>query len=325
MMSPIDRALSDAGIIWHRYVDDFTIITSSRENAYHAPAVLSHALADYGLSLNRSKTTILTAKHYVDYVNTQLSTSKDESSILREIDLHFDPYSDSSRADFGELRETVRSLNIQALLNLELRKGQPYTFLVAQIGRTLKFQSPLIATQLCATLLDPKNLNSFRASWASVMRGIAAVRAEDENAQIFDDLDAMLDEVPQHSQHLLLPGANCLYYIKTIRFRRTVERAQYILGLYNATTSETVKRACVECWRLWGDRHGFMRLRNQWQKLGAQEQRMVWLAAGEFGEEGRHARNQLRASLPQAWQLGIERPKRPCFAELYRDWAENNL
>lgn len=325
MMSPIDRALNDEGIIWHRYVDDFTVITSSREDAYHALAVLSHALADYGLSLNRSKTTILTAKHYVDYVNTQLSTSKDESSILREIDLHFDPYSDSARADFGELIETVRSLNIQALLNLELQKGQPDTFLVAQIGRTLKFQSPLIATQLCATLLDPKNLNAFRASWASIMRGIAAVRAEEENAQIFDDLDAMLDDVPRHSHHLLLPEANCLHFIKTIRFRRTHKRAQYILGVYNGTTSETVKRACVECWRLWSDRHGFMRLRNQWQKLGAQEQRMLWLAAGEFGEEGRHARNQLRASLPQAWQLGIERPKKPCFAELYRDWAENDL
>ena len=325
MMSPIDQVLSDEAIVWHRYVDDFTLITRSKENAYHALAVLSHALADYGLSLNRSKTTILTAKHYIDYVNTQLSSSRDESSILREIDLHFDPYSDSARADFGELIETVRSLNIQALLDLELQKGQPDTFLVAQIGRTLKFQSPLIATQLCATLLDPKNLNSFRASWASIMRGIAAVRAEEENAAIFDDLDSMLDKVPQHSQHLLLPEANCLHYIKTIRFRRTDTRAKYVLETYNGASSETVKRACIECWRLWADRHSFMRLRNQWQKLGAQEQRMLWLTAGEFGSEGKYSRNQLRTSLPQAWQLGIERPGRPSFAELYRDWAENDL
>ena len=149
MMSPIDSMLSDAGVVWHRYVDDFTLITNSQEDAYRALAVLSHALADYGLSLNRTKTTILRAKHYVDYVNTQLGTSRDESTVLREIDLHFDPYSDSADADYGKLRDTVQSLDVQALLELETKKGQPDTFLVAQIGRTLKFHSPLIAIQLC--------------------------------------------------------------------------------------------------------------------------------------------------------------------------------
>ena len=323
MMSPIDRMLNDAGVIWHRYVDDFTLITASQEDAYRALSVLSHALADYGLSLNRTKTTILRAKHYVDYVSTQLGTPDDESSALREIDLHFDPYSDSADADYSELKETVKKLDIHVLLDLELKKAQPDTFLVAQIGRTLKFHSPLIAIQLCATLLDSNNLNAFRASWSTIMRGIAAVRAEDENAVIFDDLDAMLDEVPNHSPHLLLPEANCLHYLKTIRFRRTDARAQYILEVYKHTTAETVKRACIECWGKWGDRNSFIRLRNQWQKLGAQEQRMLWLAAGEFGKEGSKSRNQVRTTLPQAWQLGIERPKKPTFEALYSNWAEN--
>src|SRR3546814_1708548 len=116
-------------------------------------------------------------------------------------------------------------------------------FLVAQIGRTLKFHSPLIAIQLCSTLLDAKNLNSFRASWSTIMRGIAAVRADDENAVIFDQLDKDLDEVPRHSRHLLVPEANLLHYLKTIRFRRTEERARYVWVVYIRTTSATVKRA----------------------------------------------------------------------------------
>lgn len=323
MMSPIDRMLSDQGVVGHRYVDDFTLITASQEDAYRALSALSHALADYGLSLNRTKTTILSAKHYVDYVSTQLGAPDDESSVLREIDLHFDPYSDSADADYDELKEMVQKLDIQVLLDMELKKGQPDTFLVAQIGRTLKYHSPLIAIQLCATLLYSNNLNAFRASWSTIMRGIAAVRAEDENAVIFDDPDAMLDEVPSHSPHLLLPEANCLHYLKTIRFRRSDKRAQYVLEVYNHTPAETVKRACIECWRLWADRPSFIRLRNQWQNLGAQEQRMLWLAAGEFGEEGKHARNQVRMSLPQVWKLGIEHAEKPTFEVLYSSWAEN--
>lgn len=68
MMTPIDQSLSDAGLIWHRYVDDFTLICRSQQEAYAALSTLSHALADYGLSLNRGKTSILSAKHYADYI-----------------------------------------------------------------------------------------------------------------------------------------------------------------------------------------------------------------------------------------------------------------
>ena len=323
LMSAIDNMLTDEGIIWHRYVDDFTIMARSQEDAYRALAVLSHALADYGLSLNRTKTTILRAKHYLDYVHTQLGTARDEVSILREIDLHFDPYSDSANADYGELKDTVRSLDVPALLELETTKGQPDPFLVAQIGRTLRFQSPSIALQLCATLLHPKNLNAFRGSWSRIMRGMAAVRGDKENESIFDRLDKMLDVIPNHSKSLLIPEVNCLHYLKTIRFRRTNTRARYVLSVYKGTASETVRRACIECWRSWRDRHNFNRLRNQWQNLGVQEQRMLWLAAGDFGDEGKKARDQLRRSLPQAWQLGIERQGKPTFGGLYAGWAEN--
>ena len=51
-MSSIDSRLGDEGIVWHRYVDDFTLNADSQEAAYRALAILSHALADYGLSLN---------------------------------------------------------------------------------------------------------------------------------------------------------------------------------------------------------------------------------------------------------------------------------
>ncbi len=325
LMSSIDQMLSDEGIVWHRYVDDFTLITDSQENAYRALSVLSHALADYGLSLNRSKTTILSAKHYTDYVNSQLGITDNESKALREIDLHFDPYSDSANADYSELKETVQKLDIQLLLNSELKKAQPDTFLVAQIGRTLKFHSPLIAIQLCTTLLNSKNLHAFRASWSTIMRGVAAVRAVDDNDVIFDGLDRLLDLIPTGSPHLLQAEASLLHYIKTIRFKKTSLRAQFILDTYNSTASETVKRACIDCWRIWRDRSRFISLRSQWQKLGAQEQRMVWLAFADLGDDGCHARSQVERSLPQTWALGIERKSKQTFFDIYKKWSKDGI
>jgi hypothetical protein len=112
MMTPIDRSLSDAGLTWHRYVDDFTLICRSQQDAYRALSVLSQALADYGLSLNRSKTTFLSAKHYKDFISTQLGVGEEPSSTLREMDLHFDPYSDNARGEYEKLKQSFDQIDI---------------------------------------------------------------------------------------------------------------------------------------------------------------------------------------------------------------------
>lgn len=107
LMTSIDQLLTLSNVTWHRYVDDFTLIASSQAEAYKAISILSHALADYGLSLNRSKTTILKAQHYENFVQSQLFTDDDNGSKLKKIDLHFDPYSDNPHSDYEELAETV--------------------------------------------------------------------------------------------------------------------------------------------------------------------------------------------------------------------------
>jgi hypothetical protein len=133
MMTPIDQSLSDAGLIWHRYVDDFTLVCRSQQDAYTALSTLSHSLADYGLSLNRSKTSILSAKHYADYIAAQLGCGENASAALRELDLHFDPYSDTARGAYEQLKKSFEEIDIQFLLDLEKEKSQPDNFVSAQI------------------------------------------------------------------------------------------------------------------------------------------------------------------------------------------------
>jgi hypothetical protein len=323
MMTPIDVSLSDASIVWHRYVDDFTLICRSQQDAYKALSVLSHSLADYGLALNRSKTTFLSARHYIEYVAAQLGDGEESTAALRELDLHFDPYSDSAQVEYEQLKRSFENIDIQFLLDLEKEKSQPDSFVLAQIGRALKFQEPHVAAQLCATLLDPKNLDSFRASWSKIMRGVYSVRANDDHAAVFDQVDDLLDRIPSSASHLLMPEANLLHFLRAIRFRRSEIRGAFVRRVYDQSSSQAVKRACIDCWRYWRDRPSFTRLRNQWQNLGPDEQRMLWLAAGSFGDEGNHAKKQLRTTLGQAWNLGFDQEHALTFASCYRDWVKN--
>lgn len=323
LMSSIDRTLTAESVHWRRYVDDFVLIGASQRDAYRALGVLSHAVADFGLSLNRSKTTFLSARHYRDYIEAQLGAADNDTRRLKEIDLHFDPYSDTPEADYDDLKETVEQLDIARLVVIELDKGQPDSFVMVQVSRALGLMEPANAFGICATLLEQKNLHAFRANWSTIMRGIAFIRGDQRHEEIHERLDRILDSVPLHSSHLASIDTNALHYLRTIRFKRTEERAAFVISLYKTSRSITVRRSCIDCWRLWRDRDRFVALRNEWASLSSEEQRMMWLAAPDFGDDGVKFQNQVRKTISKLWKLGIERRSSIVFADTYMDWVSN--
>lgn len=328
LMHSIDQVLSESGIAWHRYVDDYTLIAQTKAEAYKSLSTLSYALGDYGLTLNRSKTTLLSAKHYRDFVTSQLGTTGDDAGKLREIDLRFDPYTDQQSLEktieeYDELKAALKTLEIQAILDLELQKSQPDTFLIAQVGRTMKYLPAHTVLNICSTFLAPQNLHAFRASWSKIMRGIASVRCDDQYSVIFTQLDNWIDAVIAHSPHLLQPEANCLHFLRLLRFTRSDARAAFLKNLYSYTSSQTVRRACIDCWRIWRHRANFTQLRNNWGTMGAEEQRMLYLAAGQFGDEGEKFRQQVSDSLSEVWRTGTERKQGNTFTAIFKKWAEN--
>lgn len=325
-----DSALTAAGITWHRYVDDYVLVTSSNAEAYKALGILSQTLFNWGLTLNKSKTVLLTTKHYSDYVTSQLGSDDVEAAKLRSIDLKFDPYSDTPDEDYDSLRETVETLEVRRLLNREMEKSIPDSFLIVQIGRTLRLHSAGEAFELAATLLHASNLHAFRASWSTIMRGIAHLRGDPRFASIHAPLDGLLDAVPRTSSHLLQVDTSLLHYLRCLRFAATVPRTAFVHGVFNTTKSETIKRACIDCWRHWKDRTSFTDQRNRWEAIPADSQRLLWLSSYGLGDQGDGLRKQLKGAVKQSWTLGVEmtpgkddhpRADEPTFADIYLQWA----
>ena len=337
-LNQTDSALTAAGVNWNRYVDDYVLIATDTADAYRSLGVLAQCLMDYGLSLNKSKTVFLSSKHYRDYVNSQLGGDDEEAVSLRSIDLKFDPYSDHPDEDYESLKDTVETLEVRRLLNRELEKALPDTFLVAQIGRTMRLHEPTTALEIASTLLKSANLHAFRSSFSTIMRGIANLRGDERFFLIHDFIDTLLDAVPTHSAHLLKSDTNLLHYLRCLRFKSTQRRAQYLHELFNAAQSDIVRRACLDCWRNWADRVAFNRLRNRWQQLTPDCQRLLWLATYKFGDEGDAMRRQFRHAIPQSWALGVEVPldeerdkeklkkhprgAEPRFSAVYEVWSK---
>ncbi|WP_343596556.1 RNA-directed DNA polymerase [Pseudomonas sp.] len=323
-LNSVDHRMTQDGLQWYRYVDDYVLIAESNSAAYAGLAFLSHTLADYGITLNKSKTIMMTAKHYQEFVTSQLGGDDTNAGILRHVDLHYDPYSDNPEEDYESLKNTVEKLDIQKLLGNELQKSLPDNFLITQIGRTLTFHSPVLALQLASTLLEASNLHAFRASWATIMRGVTNLRASAGYKEIHAGLDAAIDRVATQSVHLLQAEASLLHYLRVLKFAQTPARAAFIQKIHNSSSSNTIKRACIECWRQWKDRSAFSAVGSRWNEINPECQRLMWLAADSFGDQGEGLRRQVGPSLDHSWRLGIERQGCPSFANLYRSWCDED-
>jgi len=171
--------------------------------------------------------------------------------------------------------------------------------------------------------LAPNNLHSFRASWSSIMRGVAAVRANEDNNPIFEGIDELLDNVITNCRHLLLPDANCIHFLKTIRFKHSEIRAVFLRRMFRETNSYSVRKACIECWGIWKSRPNFLGLVNR--PLGAEEQKMLWAIAGNLDDEGFHFRKQNKTSFIENWKLGVEKKNTPMYSELFMTWVEDGI
>ena len=337
-LSRVDSALTARGVQWNRYVDDYVLIAANTAEAYRALGVLAQELMDYGLSLNKSKTVFLSSKHYRDYVSSQLGGDDIEAAKLRSIDLKFDPYSDNPQESYELLVETVETLQVRQLLNRELEKALPDSFLVTQIGRTIRLHEPSVAIEIARTLLKEQNLHAFRSSFSTIMRGIANLRGDERFSVIHGALDSVLDDVPVHSEHLLKADTCLLHYLRCLRFQSTPARVQFVRQLFDTTQLDIVRRACIDCWHGWRDGVAFNYMRNRWQQMSPECQRLYWLATFKFGDEGDRAQQQAKRAASQSWALGLEVPfdeekdksklsklprgAEPRFAAVFMKWAK---
>lgn len=333
-MMNIDDSLSSKGVKWFRYVDDLTLVGKNQTEAYEVLSYFSKILAGYGLSLNRTKTLIFSAKHYIDFIKTQLTPAEDEQKKLIAINLHFDPYSDTAEEDYKKLKKDANNINIMKLINVEQQKSQPDAFVVSQISRILGHQND--SNQILSYLkifLEPGNLNAFRASFSKILRAVSKVRKNSDHEIIFSSIDELLDTILHKAKHLLSLDGNCLFFIRAIRFKKTDDRSKFLNKRYSETDSETIKKECINCWREWNDRAKFTEIKNKWENISKAEKRILWYSAKDFGDEGKCFKRRYSNSFHNECSLGIGREDYinslksesiKSFPCIYRAWCEND-
>lgn len=160
LLNRTDRLLLAHGISFCRYVDDYHIFASSREEAYASLVFLSDKLLENeGLSLQKSKTRIMTREEFLAL--SEFSDSKElddpretEAREFLSLRIRFDPYSPTAVEDYKELKKEINRFDVVGMLAREIGKSQVHQALTKRLIPAVRYLDLTVREEAVRSLLS---------------------------------------------------------------------------------------------------------------------------------------------------------------------------
>lgn len=313
-LNGVDKLLRGQGIRFCRFVDDYRIFCASKEEAYQRLIFLSEKLFNEGLSLQKTKTRILTSKEFRDEVNLLLKAHQaDEGSLTEEdkllrLAIRFDPYSDTRVDDYEELKEQVSQVDIAGILARELEKTRIDSAVTKQAISALRVLDPEPRKQILSSILQDENLHTLAPVFPRLMTVLRGLYLE-LDSQTQDLVDNALIRLVQAGSHIIKIDLNLAYLVQVLRRRSTQQKEELLVKVFNDNPSPLVRREIILAMTDWGHNHWLTDLRKRFNGLSKWERRCFIVASYFLTDEGKHWRNHNKSSFDS-------------FEIVIRDWFQ---
>ncbi len=298
LLNQIDRLLTDDGIQFCRFVDDYHIFADSREDAYEKLLFLSDALMrNEGLALQKTKTEILTAKDFLSreaFLGRDQGIPSPDSSQVSEfmsIRVRFDPYSATATDDYETLRNELDQFDIVGMLQRELAKSQIHVTLSKRLLRALRFLEPSVKNSAALTLLA--NTDVLYPIYAVVLMTLRAIISE-LAPDTRETVCAHVRQLITNDNYITKVELNTAYAVRVLAAHQAPENQAILARLYRSRTSPLVRRDIILTMAQWHNWPWISDLRNSFRTLGTWERRAFLIASYILDDEGKHWRRHVR-------------------------------
>jgi Reverse transcriptase (RNA-dependent DNA polymerase) len=247
-LHPVDLHLNRAGIPFCRYTDDFHLFARTKEDAYRILSFLSDKLFNEGLSLQKSKTRIVTAKElqessqYLDPIAAGAEITPE--SRLLGLSIRFDPYSPTADEEYETLKQAVRSIDIAKILAREIGKTAVDPLVTRQAIRAIRALPDDIRDKAIATLIDPENIQILAPAFITILRLLRQIY-NDLGGHVSGRVDAFLVELLESRSHLLTNDLNLAYLLQVLGKDKTLRKEQILIQLFNERASPLIRRLII--------------------------------------------------------------------------------
>jgi hypothetical protein len=299
-LHPVDLHLHREGIQFCRYTDDYHLFAKSKEDAYRFLAFLSDKLFNEGLSLQKSKTKISTAKElqevsrYLDPV-IDAGPASPESRLLG-LSIKFDPYSPHADEDYRALKEAVRSIDIVGILSREIGKTTIDPLVTRQAIKAVRALPVDLQESAIATLIDPDNINVLAPAFITVMRLLRQL-VDEVGIHTSGRIDDFLIGLLESNSHLLTNDLNLAYLLQVLGKEQTVRKEQLLIRLFGERPSPLIRRLIILIMAGWEGHFWLSDIKKRFRAFTSWERNAFIVASYYLGDEGKHWRTHIKHSL----------------------------
>jgi len=300
-LNSVDKLLRGEGIRFCRFVDDYRLFCNSKEEAYQRLIFLSEKLFNEGLSLQKAKTRILTAKEFMDESRLLIKSHQAEEENLTEEDkllriaIHFDPYSDTRVDDYEDLKKQVSQVDIAGILGRELEKTRIDPTVTKQAISALRALDAENRKSILASLLRPENLHTLAPVFPRLMTVLRGLYLElDSGTQ--DLVDDALIGLVENGSYIIKIDLNLAYLVQVLRRRSSHKTETLFVKLFRSNTNSLVRREIILAWIAWHHNHSLTDLKKHFQALSKWERRAFIVASYSLKDEGSHWRDHNNSS-----------------------------
>ena len=309
----VDLRLSNSGIEFVRYADDYTMFTNSKPSAYKALIELSDSLALEGLSLQKQKTRIMLASEF-QQMSSFLDPKGDHDSTDEQRLLHlaikFDPYSPTAEEDYENLKAAVNQIDILGILSREMEKtaiDQPVMRQAISALRALSIDEREAALRV---LLDPANLQTLLPVFPQVMRAVRGTYSDLSDSGK-DSVASALLGVARYAAYTLDFDLNLAYFVQALsRISPEVEQwpdlEQLLVGAYDKSKSHFVRRLITHTMGNCRRHHYVSKRIQDFSSCQSWERNALLVSSYSLTDEGKHWRQHNKKGLTDFERLVME-------------------
>jgi hypothetical protein len=294
LLNRVDRLLISASIKFCRFVDDYAIFASSREEAQRALVTLSDALLrNEGLTLSRAKSRLMTTAEFKKaspLADPAQADSQEESEAKRflRIRWNYDPYSPTAEDDYDELVKEVGNFDVLSMLTREFRKARVDESLVRQLVRSIRYLAPPIRDRAILSLAENlKSLYPVFPTVAIVLKALLPDVPPPVQQHVFGTLRALVRE----GSHITMVPTNAVYVARLLAHDKDEEADVLLSQMYrSANADEMLRRDCIYAMTRRGAHYWLSDLLKRHAGVSGWELRALLAASYSLGDEGKYWR-----------------------------------
>jgi hypothetical protein len=293
LLNSMDQLMQSKRFRFFRYVDDYIIFASSKEDAYHKLNwCVEYLLRNWGLTLQKSKTQIQTKSEFISHAKANLEgedniENKERTDFMR-IHIHYDPYSLTADEDYTRLKDKLNGFDIINLIKDEIKKSKLHIALGKQLMQSIAFLSDeklnLAVNAICSNL---DVLYPVLPTILQVLYKKVDVLDDDTKKHIVEVFAQLVEE----DSYLFQTENNAAYLIRIlskVNIERSVQAIDY---MYSNSTYILVKTNCIYAMANLGNHYWLANLKTRFTTFTSWERRAFLVASYFLRDEGRHWRD----------------------------------